>query len=397
MHHFIPGFSLLRLRQRLGVIGLCTAIVFGCIQTTAPVNARDVDSLKQKTESIDAKRRYLKQKRTEKLQQARSITSQIITNQKILDQAQRKLRVQQNQLVSTKTQLSYLSRDIDRLREEEASLKVEAVRRIRRMYMGGRLNMIEMILSASSLTSFLDRVHYNRILVARDDKTVKDLQKRQQQLRQQIREKEQAQMMLGQTINSIESIRSNIHTKLSHDKKLRERYWQDAQYYERAEKQLLAESKRLESEIRSLTARQSQTSDAPSTNKSFAWPLRGTITSNFGYRSHPIHKKRLMHTGLDIARPHGTPITATNDGTVIYSGWRGGYGKVVMINHGNVNGTNIVSLYGHLSSYRVSSGQKVTKGQTIANVGSTGYSTGPHLHFEIRKDGTPTNPRNYLP
>lgn len=395
---------LFRLKSLQPFLSVCLAFVLtisfsglGVLGQSSQAWAKDVNSLKQKNESIDAKRQYLKKKRNEKLKQARSITSQILTNQKKLDQAQRKLRLQKNQLVSTKNQLSYLSKDIQRLRAEEQSLKVEAVERIRRMYMGGRLNMIEMLLSANSLSLFLDRMHFNRVLVAHDDQTVKDLQKRQRELRQQIQEKEKAQLTLGQTITSISQIKSSINTKLSRDKKLRARYWKDAKYYERAEKQLLAESRRLESEIRKLTAKPKGTKKAIKTTKKFSWPLRGTITSNFGYRRHPIHRKRLMHTGLDIARPHGTPIKATNDGVVIYSGWRGGYGKVVMINHGNVGGVNLVSLYGHLSRYRVSKGQKVTRGQVIANVGSTGYSTGPHLHFEIRKNGKPTNPRNYLP
>lgn len=377
-------------------IGLC---LLTTIINTVPVSyGKDVKALKQKTESIDAKRQYLKKKRNEKLKQAKGITSQIITNQKKLDQAQRKLRTQKNQLISTKTQLSFLSQDIKRMKAEESQLQIEASERIRRMYMGGRLNMIQMLLSADSLPTFLDRLYYKRLLIANDQKTIRELREKQISLKQQIREKEQAQLNLGQTISSINQIQSSIHTKLSHDKKLRARYWKDAKYYEKAEKQLLAESRKIESEIRKLTSTQARSpkTAVKSTKKSFMMPLRGTITSKFGYRRHPIHRKRLMHTGLDIARPHGTAIKATNDGRVIYSGWRGGYGKVVMINHGNINGKNVVSLYGHLSRYRVRKGQKITKGQVIANVGSTGYSTGPHLHFEMRVNGKPVNPYNYV-
>lgn len=104
-----------------------------------------------------------------------------------------------------------------------------------------------------------------------------------------------------------------------------------------------------------------------------------------------------MHTGLDLAKPRNTPVKAADSGRVIQAGWRGGYGKVVMINHGNKNGKNIVSLYAHLNSWHVSKGQSVTKGQVIGKVGSTGYSTGPHLHFEVRENGRPVNPKKYLP
>jgi murein DD-endopeptidase MepM/ murein hydrolase activator NlpD len=116
------------------------------------------------------------------------------------------------------------------------------------------------------------------------------------------------------------------------------------------------------------------------------WPLRGTITSRYGPRWGTTHK------GLDIAAPTGTTVSAFMSGTVTFSGWQGGYGNLVIINHGN----GLQSYYGHNSKLLVSSGQKVSKGQAISRVGSTGDSTGPHLHFEVRKNGTPVNPSNYL-
>lgn len=116
------------------------------------------------------------------------------------------------------------------------------------------------------------------------------------------------------------------------------------------------------------------------------WPLVGSITSKFG----PRWGKN--HNGLDIAAPTGTLVRAFMSGTVVYSGWEVGYGNLVKINHGN----GLVSYYGHNSKLLVSAGEHIDKGQTISKVGSTGDSTGPHLHFEIRKYGVPVNPLNYL-
>ncbi|HHW56332.1 MAG TPA: peptidoglycan DD-metalloendopeptidase family protein [Clostridia bacterium] len=119
---------------------------------------------------------------------------------------------------------------------------------------------------------------------------------------------------------------------------------------------------------------------------SFSYPARGTITSRFGSRWGGFH------TGVDIAAPEGTPIYAADGGTVIFSGWEGGYGYLVKIDHHN----GYVTYYGHASKLLVKEGDKIEKGQKIALVGSTGHATGPHVHFEVRKNGVPIDPMPFL-
>ena len=125
------------------------------------------------------------------------------------------------------------------------------------------------------------------------------------------------------------------------------------------------------------------------------WPIAksGTvITSNYGMREHPIQGVVKIHTGLDIGAGFGSPVVAAADGVVSYAGWLGGYGNCVMINHGN----GLTTLYGHGQKILTELNKEVKQGDLIMEVGSTGNSTGPHLHFEVRLNGNHTNPLNYV-
>jgi murein DD-endopeptidase MepM/ murein hydrolase activator NlpD len=119
-------------------------------------------------------------------------------------------------------------------------------------------------------------------------------------------------------------------------------------------------------------------------------PVPGHITSGFGYRVHPILGYRRFHRGLDIGARHGTPILATTDGQVVRAGWGGGYGNVVELRHSG----GLATRYGHMSRIAVSGGQRVRQGQVIGYVGSTGLSTGPHLHYEMFRNGQLVDPRS---
>jgi murein DD-endopeptidase MepM/ murein hydrolase activator NlpD len=122
------------------------------------------------------------------------------------------------------------------------------------------------------------------------------------------------------------------------------------------------------------------------------WPTRGWVTSDFGVRLDPYTSERVMHAGMDIAGPHGKEVIAPSDGTVVFAGLEGGYGNVLVIDHGY----GIKTRYGHLSAVKVKAGEKVKRGQTIAALGNTGRSTGPHLHYEVRVNGIAQNPRKFI-
>lgn len=122
------------------------------------------------------------------------------------------------------------------------------------------------------------------------------------------------------------------------------------------------------------------------------WPVKGWVTSDFGSRRSPFTFARDFHEGVDIAAQWGTPIAASADGVVTYAGYKGGLGKTVIVDHG----FGVTSYYGHTSRILVHEGERVTRGTTLALIGSTGHSTGPHLHYEVHVDGVPVDPMKYI-
>ena len=160
--------------------------------------------------------------------------------------------------------------------------------------------------------------------------------------------------------------------------------------YLRQINQLQAESNEIAAALR---RRQSGGSVTPSGRGVVAWPLASpVVTSGFGYRVHPIYGDRRLHAGVDFRAATGTPVYSGAGGVVVFSGWKSGYGNTVVIDHGG----RLATLYAHNSALAVASGATVTRGQRISSAGSTGNSTGPHLHFEVRVNGTPVDPMNYL-
>lgn len=156
----------------------------------------------------------------------------------------------------------------------------------------------------------------------------------------------------------------------------------------------LADEKEAEQPSAPKNAKAPKKMDAPvkRANQPYRWPVMGRINSPFGWRQHPITRRRNFHTGIDIKADRGALIRGAAEGKVAYSGWMGGYGKALVIDHPNGQST----LYAHCSTLMVKQGASVSKGQDVARVGTTGVSTGPHLHFEVRNGNSPVNPLKYL-
>lgn len=262
--------------------------------------------------------------------------------------------------------------------------------RLRDMYMFRPAHTIQAILAASDMSSLLQRLAYFRYIARHDSSTIANFKHVQAEVTALKHRQEQKKAEFEVASREFEEQK----IELEHKETLQASYLARLRTEKRLNEQELArmeqESQRIAAMLRRMTASRPNT-PRRGTGR-FVWPVNAVTTSNFGYRHHPIFGRQIFHSGMDLGAASGTPIYAADSGTVIEAGWGSGYGKMVIIDHGG----GLATLYGHCSALYVSSGQTVTKGQKIAAVGSTGYSTGPHLHFEVRQNGNPVDPRGWL-
>ena len=264
--------------------------------------------------------------------------------------------------------------------------------RLRQIYPKGQVNYLDVLLGAKDFGDFSSRMYLLQKIISSDIAMLQQLQKDEAEIKSR-------QEQLDAEMKEIKSTKAELEAKRARANKLKEqrsymlyKAQEEEQQSQSEYERLLAISENITAMLRNMESSGGGSSSSGGTGR-FMWPCRGEITSYFGWRTHPIFGTTKYHSGMDIAVDYGTPIMAADSGTVIYSGWLGGYGYAVMIDHGS----GLVTLYAHNQSLNVYEGQYVTKGTCIAYAGSTGYSTGPHCHFEVRLHGEVTEPLNYLP
>jgi murein DD-endopeptidase MepM/ murein hydrolase activator NlpD len=352
-----------------------------------------IRTLESQQHSNRQKLRRIKQLKQQILQKEYAVTSHMVQNQRRLDASRQSLEAQSRMLADTQSQLAELETTLDIILAEQQKLAVQVGNRLRSLYMGERISFLQSLITAGNLSTMLDRIYYKKRVFAQDKQLYADYilktrileEKKQDMARQKVRQ--------AQTVQRIETYQNQLRESVSIDKLLVEKLRTSRETYEMAENQLERESYAIERQIIALTQRGGFV--LGSTGR-FIRPILAGITSGFGWRVHPIFRSRRFHSGLDFGGGYGAPIRAADGGRVIQSGWQGGYGKVVIINHGSQRNGNLATLYGHMSRVAVGAGQQVAKGQVVGYVGSTGYSTGPHLHFEVRINGRPVNPLGFL-
>lgn len=318
--------------------------------------------------------------------------SKLYKNQQKLEQASNTLQHSKNQYSSLEAQLSQMERDLNTSIAEFNKANVDMRKRIRQVYKNQRTGMFQLILTAKDLNTLLDVVYFEKIVLKKNYAQILAVRARSQRIAMMKRDVEAKKVALAQSIQEINSQQRNIKSAIAMNQSMINKYKTDRKTYERAERELARQS----ASIQSMIARNRGGSTVKITSTGFMRPIGGRITSPFGWRTHPIFNSRTFHSGVDIAGPNHGSVHASNSGKVIYAGWYGGYGKVVILDHGVVNGRPTTTLYAHMSSIRVGQGQFVHKGDVVGYEGTTGYSTGPHVHFEVRINGKPNNPLNYI-
>lgn len=250
----------------------------------------------------------------------------------------------------------------------------------------GRAGYLDVVLGATSFPEFVARARLVSAIIHQDAQLVQTYAKDRDRTAE-LREQLEAQHARVRTLmQETEERQAALAHQVEEKRAILRRIMRERLMAEQAVRELEEDSAELEALIQRLQGAGAVLGRRAMAG--FILPLRGRFTSRFGSRIHPLFGRRHLHTGLDIAAPRGTPVRAAASGVVLFAGWYGGYGKLVVLDHGQ----GLSTLYGHLSVVGVAVGQRVARNQVIGRVGSTGYSTGPHLHFEVRQNGRPVDP-----
>jgi len=290
---------------------------------------------------------------------------------------------------------SDLAEAVSQYRAAETRLeghKEDVSDRLVAMYELGEARPVEVLLQATSFTDFANRLYLLNQVVERDAELIDDYEDAQTSADQHRANVAAEERRLSQLQSQVRDQKDRLTDWRDAATEKQSRLMTDKAPYERD----LAELEQNSHEVAVMLERLEHTRGgqarlAKPWKGSLIFPVQGHITSGFGYRTHPIYHVRKLHTGIDIGASYGAPIHAAAGGVVVFAGRWGGYGNCVIIDHGG----GLSTLYGHCSSLSVSEGQEVKQGQKIAAVGATGLATGPHLHFETRRNGRPVNPSGF--
>ena len=340
-----------------------------------------------------------------------SVNDKLYAIQQQLEAAQRDYQAVANELKATEEKIAATQAELEKTR---ARLKVREgvfTKRVRDIYMHGQLSYLDVVLGAKDFSDFSNRMELLRRIIDADITLISDIRKERaaietakQELETQRARQAQLRDQAAAKRDEIESRRKEqqaILYQAQNDKAVAEQAYNEYQQSSQAIAEMLRQRAADRAAQAAAAAAQASSGGGGggsdyyqpvSGSGAMIWPVNGVVTSPYGYRTHPIFGTTIYHSGIDIGVDYGTPVHAADGGVVVEAGWISGYGYAVIIDHGN----GLSTLYGHNQELAVSEGQSVSQGQVIAYAGSTGNSTGPHVHFEVRANGDPVDPSAYL-
>ena len=402
------GFSakkFLLLLLLLVAAALCSEPALAAAKTAAQIE-NEIKQQEQAYKKIQSQMSRVNRNIQDKQRQERSVTQQIgVLSQKI-SLTQQRANVVASKIKKLQNNIFTLARDIEKANKDIRTAQGVLKKRLIDIYKYGGVAEFNLLMSSQGAEDALANAYLLGRIADQDKKLINDLTERKRRLtmtqeelrREQTKLKGQNDDLRQQNreLKSAADERNALLSKVRKDKALfiaqQQELMRASQEMQSAIKKLLAEKQRLREEERRKRGAAARPSTIYYKGGRLMWPVQGTINSPFGTRVHPVFKTKITHTGIDIGAPKGAPVGAAEAGEVLYTGWMRGYGQVVVIDHGG----NLTTVYAHLSKIETSENARVKRGSVIGRVGSTGITTGNHLHFEVRVNGNAVNPMNYL-
>ena len=346
---------------------------------------REQKKLQQEMEALKKQLNTNEQKKKE-------VASEMMTLDLQIDYYERELELSDKQLAVANTQIADVTRLLAETEEVMAARLEYFKGRLVNIYTTGNISILDVLFSANSFKEFLANYDMIEMVLQQDAQTLEQIKADKKLIEENKVLLEQRRTDLQTLKKGQENSLASLDKMLAEKTRLSEKLKNDEAYMEKAYKELDQTSKEVEEKIRKI---QEENARKQMYSGIFHWPIPGYTycSSDYGPRTHPVTKVvNSFHSGVDFPAPKGTRIEAAANGVVIYSGWLGAYGNAVIIDHGG----GISTLYGHMSKITMKLDQEVKAGDKVGEVGTTGSSTGNHLHFEVRKNGAHVNPWTYL-
>ena len=349
----------------------------------------------ERAEDVNGKIAHLDREREKVEVKVESLSAEVARIDADIAKTREKLSLAQQQLALLAEELDVIQGRLERRTDLLTTRAIEA-------YKAGPAGYLDSLLSSTDISELVDRVEYRESAMETDAELIETIEVLQEET--EVREElaEEKKLEIAEAKLALEEDRRVLDVKrderaavlaqkealLSKKESFLADLRSDAQELAKLNAQLEADEAELVAAIQQVPS----AGPAPVGGGQLLIPAAGPITSPYGYRTHPIFGDERLHTGIDIGAGYGAPVVAADAGTVVFAGVMSGYGNVIAIDHGG----GLATTYNHLSAFYVSNGQIVSRGSTIGAVGCTGYCTGPHLHFEVRVNGTPVDPMPYL-